>query len=353
MKKLKVLNYSDKDYKKFINNSVINCNFNVKSDISDYKWVSVVEEYLPLIDTIIRNPRRYIQTDESLVNIEKAKKIGEESIKHLAQNTQLIQSIDKDGLPQPTKILNIYKEETYDLYENRFIATLINKLYVFITLQYEQLNKFADVSGENKKIITYSSKTTLEQEEYLTDLKIRLKDKNEKLDIKSIANRINEMYAIIGGFKTSSLMRELHRAEPVRSPIRKTNAILKDPVLNKCLQLWEILEQLQNNVKFDFENVSTVIDENLFAENLSLINYMNYCTLTKRVVIDDEDGTSDKAKNIFNGLIKIYIERPNIGINRFRKELMQDLDVLCLEYENNYHEAEMVYENFFNSFNTF
>ena len=59
-----------------------------------------------------------------------SKRINEESIKHLAQHTQLIQSVGKDNMPQPVKILNVYKEETYDLYENRFISTLIKKLYI-------------------------------------------------------------------------------------------------------------------------------------------------------------------------------------------------------------------------------
>ena len=30
----------------------------------------------------------------------------------MAQNTQLIQDIDNDGMPQPLKVLNVYKEET-------------------------------------------------------------------------------------------------------------------------------------------------------------------------------------------------------------------------------------------------
>ena len=112
MNKLKINNYSDTDYAKFKNNTVIKCDFNTKSDNVDYSWIQIFDEYIPNLDAIVRNPRRFIQSDESLVPIEKAKKINEESIKHLAQNTQLIQSLDNDGMPQPLKVLNVFKEET-------------------------------------------------------------------------------------------------------------------------------------------------------------------------------------------------------------------------------------------------
>jgi len=353
MKKLKINNYSDTDYNNFKRKSAINCDFNIDSHNSDYSWIEIFEEYIPNLDAIVRNPRRFIQSDENLVPIEKAKKISEESIKHLAQNTQLIQSIDRHGLPQPLKILNIYKEETYDLYENRFIASLINNLYIFIKMQYEKL-KNVDVNNySTEKSITYKSKTIIDKEEYSSNLKINIKEEKNQIDIRVVKEKIDELHEVIVNFKNSSLMKELERAEPVRSPIRKTNAILKDVQLNKCLELWEILEQLQNSIKFDSDSINgKLIDENEFVENLTLVNYINFCTLTNRIVVD-ENGFDDKAKNIFYDLIKIYIEKSNIGIKNFRKELIDDLDMLCIQYEKDYNNVKKIYDDFFNSFNYF
>lgn len=351
MKKVKINNYSDTDYKKFKKRSLIKYNFNINTDNSDYSWIEIFEEYMPNLDAIVRNPRRFIQSDENLVPIEKAKKISEESIKHLAQNTQLIQSIDKDGMPQPLKILNIYKEETYDLYENRFIASLINNLYLFINMQYEKLRN-VDVNNYGaQKDITYNSKTVIDEEEYSSNLKINIKTKKQQIDIKYIKEKIDALHEVVVDFKNSSLMKELERAEPVRSPIRKTNAILKDVQLNKCLELWEILEQLQNSIKFDSYDTTT-IDEHSFVENLTLANYINFCGLTNRVVIDN-DGMDDKSKHIFYDLIRIYTERPEIGIQNFRKELIDDLDMLCIQYEKDYNNVKKIYDDFFNSFDYF
>ena len=207
MKKLKINNYSETDYNKFKKNTLVSCDFNIKSDNSDYSWIQIFEEYIPNLDAIVRNPRRFIQSDETLVPIEKAKKISEESIKHLAQNTQLIQSLDADGMPQPLKILNVFKEETYDLYENRFIASLINNLYVFINMQYEKL-KNIDVNNYNaEKSVTYKAKTTIDKEEYSSNLKINIKEETNQIDIKAVKEKIDELYEVVVNFKNSGLMK--------------------------------------------------------------------------------------------------------------------------------------------------
>lgn len=100
--------------------------------IEDTEWIEIMEETVPYIDNILRNPNRFIVNEEEIVKIELARKITVESIKHLSKNTNLIQDYDKKtGDVRPSKILNINKEENYDTYENRFIYTLIQNMKFF------------------------------------------------------------------------------------------------------------------------------------------------------------------------------------------------------------------------------
>ena len=39
---------------------------------------------------------------------------------------------DENGEIQPTRILNVSTEESYDLYENRFVYHLIQRLFTFV-----------------------------------------------------------------------------------------------------------------------------------------------------------------------------------------------------------------------------
>ena len=95
----------------------------------DYEWLEMIEEVLPYLDNILRNPKRFIINEEEIVKVELARKVTVESVIHLTQHTNLIQDIDeKKGDVKPSKILNINKEESLDTYENRFVYTLNNKL---------------------------------------------------------------------------------------------------------------------------------------------------------------------------------------------------------------------------------
>ena len=93
--------------------------------------VSVVEEGLTAIFNIVDKPRRFITTSEEVVPVALAKKITADSVRHLSQNTQFIVANAK-GEIQPTKILNVTTEESYDLYENRFVYHLIQRLFAFV-----------------------------------------------------------------------------------------------------------------------------------------------------------------------------------------------------------------------------
>ena len=88
----------------------------------DVSWVEAIENGLIHVDNFLRNPRRTIEDVEEVVPIALSKKITVESVKHLAQHTDLIQSIDKKtGKITPSKILNVHKEESLLTYENKFV----------------------------------------------------------------------------------------------------------------------------------------------------------------------------------------------------------------------------------------
>ena len=112
--------------------STISVKRDIEQKISDTSWIDMVEECIPYLDNIIRNPRRFIVQEENIVPIEKAKVVTEESIRHLAQHTSMIQEVHDDGTVIPIKLLNVYREETVDLYENRFIKSLVDNLYMFV-----------------------------------------------------------------------------------------------------------------------------------------------------------------------------------------------------------------------------
>ena len=121
--------------------------------IYDYSWLEKMEDTMYYLDNIMRNPKKFIINEEEVVKIEKARKVTVESIRHLTQHTSYIQEFDqKSGEVKPSKILNINKEEDYDMYENRFIYTLLVNMKMFIArVSGDCINGSNMVSNKNIK----------------------------------------------------------------------------------------------------------------------------------------------------------------------------------------------------------
>lgn len=221
---------------------------NIDAKVSDTSWIDMVEECIPYLDNIIRNPRRFIVQEENIVPIEKAKVVTEESIRHLAQHTSMIQEVQEDGTVIPLKLLNVYREETVDLYENRFIKSLVDNLYTFVTNKLEESDQksYAKVDSE----VIY--KGIMKKKDEVVEVNLQLTSKKEtdvdaSKDGHSLDERIEHIRDIVSAFRSSTFIKSLKESSPVRSPIRKTNVILKEQNFIKALELWEYLEK--NNIK--------------------------------------------------------------------------------------------------------
>ena len=109
----------------------------------DLRWVEEIEACIIPLDNIIRVPRKFIVQEEEIVPIERARKITNESIRHLAQHTNMIAKVEGDDVT-PNQILNVFREESYEVYENRFVFTLMQNLVRFIDVRYNVLFNISD-----------------------------------------------------------------------------------------------------------------------------------------------------------------------------------------------------------------
>ncbi|MBO7178502.1 MAG: hypothetical protein J6V69_05320, partial [Clostridia bacterium] len=67
----------------------------------DNSWIGTIEDCIVSLDNIVRNPRKFIVIEEDIVDISLARSISVESVKHLSQHTNLISSVDKNGMVIP------------------------------------------------------------------------------------------------------------------------------------------------------------------------------------------------------------------------------------------------------------
>ena len=290
----------------------------------DSSWLTEIEKALPHIDTVIRNPRNTIKEVEEIVPIAMSRKITVESIKHLGQHTDLIQDIDKKtGKITPSKILNIHKEETLDTYENRFVNTLIDRLYIFINIRYNKLVQTA----EAQEAYSFNYDTVADSGD---GRKVNISFKIETVDSlvggskdTDVWARLERVKKAIEGYKGSVLCTTLGNAF-IRPPVMRTNAITKNVDLMACLTLWQFIESYDKaGYEVNASDTAQRPDDSYIEDiyGLTAMNYMLFRSYTHG---------ADKSEELKT--IKSKTLAPKV-VRRFDRQTSDKYDVIVGEGE--------------------
>ncbi len=279
----------------------------------DLKWVEAIESCTVALDTIVRNPRKFIVQEEEIVPIERARKITAESVRHLAQHTSMIARVDGDRVT-PSQILNVFREESFEIYENRFIFTLLRNLRHFIDTRYNvlfnmeqdeqksSLHMNSEVKRGNETI-TYKLEVSTQATATMNQEDMNLGDEN----VNALA-RIERIKRVVNGFCSSSFMRDLEHCTPVRPPIMRTNVIQKDPNFRACLALWQFISSY-NDVGYEItaKESNEMVPEDYKADLFKLAS-VNYMLLKKNIGEQDFSEVKLKKRKLKPKLLKHLAE---------------------------------------------
>ena len=256
-------------------NNTLQQQYRVLHKVVDERWLTVVEEGIEAIFNIVDKPRRFIATSEEVVPVALAKKITADSVRHLSQNTQFIAS-DENGEIQPTLILNVTTEESYDLYENRFVYHLIQRLFVFVDKRTDVI--FWSTGDETCNVMSMESKVDDAYEEISYKVEMTIKNRQSLVendtDNMDLFKRIDRVRRLSRILRTSSFCDIMNGCAKVRSPIQRTNLMMKDPDYRTCYKLWQFIESY-DEVGYTIEEQDSTLQ---FDEEYLLQMYINMIT---------------------------------------------------------------------------
>lgn len=264
--------------------------------VIDERWLTVVEEGIEAIFNIVDKPRRFIATTEEVVPVALAKKITADSVRHLSQNTQFIAS-NENGEIQPTRILNVTSEESFDLYENRFVYHLIQRLFAFVDKRTDVI--FWSTGDETCNVMSMESKIDDAYEEISYKIEMTIKNRQSYVendtDHMDLFKRIDRVRRLSQTLRTSSFCDLMNGCAKVRSPIQRTNLMMKDPNYRKCYQLWQFIESY-DEVGYSIEEQDSALQ---FDEEYLLQMYINFITnytVFKSILESDQRNVTELAK---------------------------------------------------------
>ncbi len=298
--------------------SLFNRYFEKKIDLT---WVKEIEACIIPLDNIIRVPRKFIVQEEEIVPIERAKKITAESVRHLAQHTNMIAKVEGDDVT-PNEILNVFREESFEVYENRFVFTLMQNLVRFIDVRYNVLFNLSE--DENMASLKMETETYRGNEKIT--YKLEISAQSGGADMEETANidgenvtafqRIERIKRIINEYAHSSFMKELQGCVPVRPPIMRTNAIQKNPNFRACLKLWQFIQSYRDIGYEIISNESNEMVSDEYRLELDRLVAANYMLLKNNTVSEDSLGKRAKQRKVKPKLLK-----------RLAEELVIDYDM--------------------------
>lgn len=288
------------------------------------EWIATIESFFPSLDKITRDAKSGLRYDQEIVAIEKAKKTNSESVRHLASHTYLIKEI-RNGDVIPKKIQITQAEIELGIYENRFIMTLINRLFKFVMDRHEVVKN--NVKAYERKHFNLKSNFEIRDSIVELDLDLNIKDELEfDSDGKSnfkLLNRISTLLKKVNGLRESNFMVELKNAKPIIPPIMKTSIILKNVDYNNCYNLWLFLDRY-SVFNFDVD----VKEQNLPFDKYYLRNVYQTALMSFSTVYANQEALKDMYQYVD---VNEYTKRAPKFVKKNLKDIVKQPDPVILE----------------------
>lgn len=314
--------------------------------VVDEEWISMIEDSLDAINTIIEKPRRFITTEEEVVPVSLAKKISADSVRHLSQNTQFLAPSD-DGSVHPTRILNVNTVETYDLYENRFIYHLIQRLLTFVDKRTDVI--FWSTGNEIRNRFKMHSKIDDAYEEIEYNVEMTVKNRQSfaenDADNMDVFMRIDRVRRLVMALRGASFCQVMNGCSAVRSPIQRTNLIMKDPNYRKCYQLWQFMERYDKvGYNIDVQQQALAFDDEYMVQMYT--NLINNYTVFKSLT-DDERNLQELesvhpepvAPKFIKEIQEVQVDSPDLPDVEVRRVFVEEVTQAQLDAEQALAEA--------------
>lgn len=173
----------------------------------------------------------------------------------------------EETLPYIQKAID--EQESFAVYENRVLLTLIHKALMFVDDKY---SKMKDVPNDSYNNITMNRHLELNQQKL--DFSVNYVNENheslaEDLDVEDIESlsdfdRIRRIRQGLNECLATPLMKEIAKEPRVKPPLTQTNLLKENPNFKKAVELWNFLDTYK---KQGFELVGEEYNGKMTDEN--------------------------------------------------------------------------------------
>lgn len=173
----------------------------------------------------------------------------------------------EETLPYIQKAID--EQESFAIYENRVLLTLIHKALMFVDDKY---SKMKDVPNDSYNNITMNRHLELNQQKlefsvnYVNENHENMAENLDVEDIESLSDfdRIRRIRQGLNECLATPLMKEVAKEPQVKPPLTQTNLLKENPNFKKAVELWNFLDTYK---KQGFEIVGEEYNGKMSDEN--------------------------------------------------------------------------------------
>jgi hypothetical protein len=311
----------------------------------DESTFSEIRKVIPIFQEIFNKPRSFIKSFEEKVHIDLVKKINYKAIAQLSRDsndwqTQTLTSI------KPKRVISEVNEDTYNIYENRFIITLIEKCYLLVLQERTRLENLIERMASEYSTSLFDDESSrnqfvrVDRSMLLNDILVNRFDDFDNAGEIKITQTLNEVKSAENKLlmlMRSDFFQSIRRSRRVANPINRTNILLFDHKYNRAFKLWEYLYLNK------FSQIQTLNLEDTDSEEHAYCLYVFFCTLASIIDMGFQITSNPKVQ-INTNMIKLE--------NEIRFE--RDKIILCIDIikSNSIHLRNLIDEqrNIWNDF---
>jgi len=213
----------------------------------DYGFDELLDGFPSLVSICVR-PRLHLHIEEAVRPIALVRRSGPAAIRHLACHSEHWEARTVSGL-RPARLLAHVVEDDWQLYENRFVLTLLRRLRKYLRSAWQDIDsRYQQASGS----IDLFSISDFALQRHPRALSYLLPDvrkdqiEDSWLVLRELHDKVVTLFKGYQFCRKSKFYQRLQKCLDVQAPILNTNILVMDRRYRRARQLWDVIQKREN-----------------------------------------------------------------------------------------------------------
>lgn len=218
---------------------------NPDTEVNDDSIIKHIDEKLQFAFNICNRPRMHLKSEIELLDIERVKRVNEQSLQHLASHSEHWLSRTLSGI-KPGRMNAEVFDDDYDIYENIFFRMAIERISEFVSNERQKVER---ALRQNESLIDWESYANQFNDYKRMELMYKLLpdynsetecDKN--LEYTEVFETLKSIERRILAIQWSGNYQKISKTKVLNRPIIPTNILNMDKNYHEIYRLWNQLD---------------------------------------------------------------------------------------------------------------